>query len=146
MPVTTDEFLPKRFERPGRADFPGSIPPLSAAAEPALIYTLLTELSSKFKLELDSEPSLSRELTLSSNLPKASSDVPALFIGGSNADRLANAAANVAGHRHRRRLAPQHDLIYHCSSPDRGLLPHASSGGTSDYLLPGQFLILSGRW
>jgi uncharacterized membrane protein YgcG len=87
--------LPKRFERPGLADFPGSIPPLSAAAEPALIYTLLTELSSKFKLELDSEPSLSRELTLSPNLPKASGDVPALFIGGSNADRLANAAANV---------------------------------------------------
>jgi hypothetical protein len=95
LPATTDEFLAKRFERPGRADFPGSIPALSATAESALIYTLLTELSSKFKLELDSEPALSRELTLSPNLPKTSSEIPALFIGGSNADRLANAAANV---------------------------------------------------
>jgi hypothetical protein len=95
LPVTTDEFLTKRFERPCRDEFPGSIPPLSAAAEPALIYILLTELSSKFKLELDSEPALSRELTLSPNLPKTSSEIPALFIGGSNADRLANPAANV---------------------------------------------------
>jgi hypothetical protein len=68
---------------------------LSSTAEAALIYTLLSELSSKFKLELDSEPVLSRELTISPNLPKTSSEIPALFIGGSNADRLANAAANV---------------------------------------------------
>ncbi|MFO0007169.1 MAG: hypothetical protein ACK559_39255, partial [bacterium] len=47
LPATTDEFLAKRFERPGRADFPGSIPALSATAEAALIYTLLSELSSK---------------------------------------------------------------------------------------------------
>ncbi len=53
------------------------------------------ELSSKFKLELDSEPILSRDLTLSPLLPKAAEDSPALFMGGSNADRLANAAANV---------------------------------------------------
>ncbi len=87
--------LSKRFERPGLADFPGSIPPLTATAEPALIFTLSTELSSKFKLELDSEPVLSRELTLSPNLPKTSGEILPLFIGGSNADRLASAAANV---------------------------------------------------
>jgi hypothetical protein len=45
LPATTDEFLAKRFERPGRSDFPGSIPALSATAEAALVYTLLTELS-----------------------------------------------------------------------------------------------------
>jgi hypothetical protein len=95
LPVTTDDFPTKRFERQGRADFPGSIPPLSATAEPALIFTLLTELSSKFKLELDSGSILSRELTFSPNLPKTSGEIPALFIGGSNADRLANAVANV---------------------------------------------------
>ncbi len=93
--VTTYDFLTNRFERPGHVDFPGSIPSLSATAEPALIYTFLTELSSKFKLELDSEPVLSRELTLSPNLPKTSGEIPALFIGGSNTDRLANAVANV---------------------------------------------------
>jgi hypothetical protein len=95
LPISTDDFPKKRFERQGRTDFPGSIPALSDAAEPALIFTLLTELSSKFKLELDSEPALSRGLTISPNLPKAASELPALFIGGSNADRLANAAANV---------------------------------------------------
>jgi hypothetical protein len=77
---------------PGRTDFPGSIPALPASA---LFYTLLTKFSSKFKLELDSEPVLSRELTVSHILPKAAEDSPALFIGGSNADRLVNAAANV---------------------------------------------------
>ncbi len=52
-------------------------------------------LSSKFKLELDSEPVLSRDLTLSLNHPKAAGETPALFNGGSNADRLANEVANV---------------------------------------------------
>jgi hypothetical protein len=33
LPVTTDDFPTKRFERPGRADFPGSIPPLSVTAD-----------------------------------------------------------------------------------------------------------------
>jgi hypothetical protein len=95
LPATTDDFPKNRFERPGRSEFPGSIPAIPASAEPALYYTLLTELSSKFKLELDSEPILSRDLTLSPVLPRAAEDTPALFIGGSNADRLANAAANV---------------------------------------------------
>jgi hypothetical protein len=53
------------------------------------------ELSSKYKLNLDTEPNLSRQLVLSPTLPKGTGDTPALFIGGSNADRLANAAANV---------------------------------------------------
>ncbi len=53
------------------------------------------ELSSKYKLNLDTEPNLSRQLVLSPTLPKGTSDTPALFIGGSNADWLANAAANV---------------------------------------------------
>ncbi len=34
-------------------------------------------------------------MTLSHNLPKTSGEIPALFIGGSNADRLANVASNV---------------------------------------------------
>jgi hypothetical protein len=70
-------------------------PPLSDTTEPALLYTLLTEHSSKYKLNLDTEPNLSRQLVLSPTLPKGAGDNPALFIGDSNADRLANAAANV---------------------------------------------------
>ncbi len=53
------------------------------------------ELSSKYKLNLDTEPNLSRQLVLSPTLPNGTGDTPALFIGGSNADRLANAGANV---------------------------------------------------
>jgi hypothetical protein len=60
-----------------------------------LIYTLLTELSSKYKLGLDTEPNLSQRLVLIPAPPTGSGDTPALFIGGSNADRLANAAAAV---------------------------------------------------
>jgi hypothetical protein len=89
------KYQSKRFERPGRTEFPGSIPPLSEPAQAALLSTLLMELSSKYKLNLDTEPILSRQLVLSPALPKGTGDTPALFIGGSNADRLANAAANV---------------------------------------------------
>jgi hypothetical protein len=60
-----------------------------------LLSTLHMELSSKYKLNLDTEPNLSRQLVLSPTLPKGTGDTPALFIGGSNADRLANPAANV---------------------------------------------------
>jgi hypothetical protein len=95
LPANTSEFASNRFERQGRINFPGSIPPLSENAEPALIYTLLTELSSKYKLGLDTEPNLSQRLVLIPAPPTGSGDTPALFIGGSNADRLANAAAAV---------------------------------------------------
>jgi hypothetical protein len=95
LPANTCEFTKNRFERQGRTNFPGSIPPLSEISEPALIYTLLTELSSKFKLGLDTEPNLSRRLVLTPAAPTSSGETPALFIGGSNADRLANAAAAV---------------------------------------------------
>ncbi len=95
LPANTSEFATNCFERQGRINFPGSIPPLSENAEPALIYTLLTELSSKYKLGLDTEPNLSRRLVLTPAPPTGSGETPALFIGGSNADRLVNAAAAV---------------------------------------------------
>jgi hypothetical protein len=91
----TSEFATNRFERQGRINFPGSIPPLSENAEPALIYTLLTELSSKYKLGLDTEPNLSRRLVLTPAPPTGSGETPALFIGFSNVDRLVNAVAAV---------------------------------------------------
>jgi hypothetical protein len=62
--ANTYEFTTNRFERQGRVNFPGSIPPLSENSEPALIYTFLTELSSKYKLGMDTEPNLSRQLIL----------------------------------------------------------------------------------
>jgi hypothetical protein len=40
LPACTSEFQTKRFERPGRTVFPGSIPPLSESAEAALLSTL----------------------------------------------------------------------------------------------------------
>ncbi len=52
-----------------------------------MLYTLLTELSSKYKVSLDKEPNLSRQLLLTPTLPKGAGETPVLFIGGSNADR-----------------------------------------------------------
>jgi hypothetical protein len=44
---------------------------------------------------MDSLPNLSRELVITPRPARQDDDVPALFIGGSNADKLANAAATL---------------------------------------------------
>ncbi len=44
---------------------------------------------------MDTEPNLSRRLALTPAPPTGCGETPALFIGGSNADRLANEAAAV---------------------------------------------------
>ncbi len=59
-------------------------------------------LSSKFKLELDSEPVLSRDLTLSPNHPKAAGETPAYFgkHGGSSRDNRFNKLDRPSGGSH----------------------------------------------
>ncbi len=87
LPTNTTEFATNRFERQGRINFPGSIPPLSENAEPALIYTLLTELSSKYKLGLDTEP----------NLPGGWSSPPPLPLEAARLQLSSSAAATLTG-------------------------------------------------
>jgi hypothetical protein len=75
---------------------PGYRPPLSPQDEKFLITLLLEGLSTLFKLNLDIIPNLSRDATIfpPGSAPPAD-DMAALFIGGSNADRLPNAAATL---------------------------------------------------
>ena len=75
---------------------PGYCPPPLPQDEKILITPLLEGLSTQFRLSLDTLPNLARDDTI---FPLGSSppadDMAALFIGGSNADRLANAAATL---------------------------------------------------
>ncbi len=62
-------------------------------------------------MNLDTLPNLSRDIAIfpTGTTPVEEDDVAALFIGGSNADRLANSAATlgiVSETRHHRRLGP----------------------------------------
>ncbi len=84
------------FERQGWQGLPGSVPPLSPQVEKALLTPLLEGLSTLFQMNKDTLPNLSRDPTI---FPTGSTtvedDMVALFIGGSNADRLANSAATL---------------------------------------------------
>ncbi len=89
-------FEKKLFERQGWEGLPGNVPPLPGQDEKALITPLLEGLSTLFKMSLDTLPNLSRDTVIfpTGNMP-VEEDLAALFIGGSNADRLANSAATL---------------------------------------------------
>jgi hypothetical protein len=84
------------FERQRWQGLPGSVPPLSPQDEKALLTPLLEGLSTLFQMNIDTLPNLSRDTTI---FPAGSTtvedDMAALFISGSNADRLANSAATL---------------------------------------------------
>ncbi len=72
-------------------------PPLSHQEESSLLTPLLKGLSTLFRLNLDTHPNLSRDTAIFSpgSTLAAVEDTSALFIGASNADRLANSAASL---------------------------------------------------
>jgi hypothetical protein len=90
-------FEKKLFERQGWQGLPGSVPPLSLQEESSLLTPLLEGLSTLFRLNLDTHPNLSRDSAIFSpgSTLAAVEDTSALFIGASNADRLANSAATL---------------------------------------------------
>jgi hypothetical protein len=89
-------FEKKLFERQGWEGLPGTVPPLSGQDEKALITPLLEGLSTLFKLNLDTLPNLSRDTVIfPTGNTAVEDDLAALFIGGSNDDRLANSAATL---------------------------------------------------
>ena len=96
MQTSLYEFEPKVFERQGWLGLPGSVPPLTPQEEKVLLTPLLEGLSTLFKLDLDTHPNLSRDPCI---FPPGSApaldEMAALFIGASNADRLANSAATL---------------------------------------------------
>ncbi len=89
-------FEKKLFERQGWEGLPGNVPHLSGQDEKALITPLLEGLSTLFKMSLDTLPNFSRDTVIfpTGNTP-VEEDLAALFIGGSNADRLANSVATL---------------------------------------------------
>ncbi len=94
--TTLHGFENKLFERQGWEGLPGSVPPLSPQDEKSLISPLLEGLNTLFKMNLDTLPNLSRDTVIfpTGNLP-VEEDMAALFIGSSNADRLANSASTL---------------------------------------------------
>ena len=84
------DFDKKLFERQGWQGLPGSVPPLSPQDEKTLLTPLLEGLSTQFRMNIDTLPNLSRDNTIFPTGPSTvEEDMAALFIGGSNADRLA---------------------------------------------------------
>jgi hypothetical protein len=89
-------FEKKLFERQGWQGLPGSVPPLSPQDEEALLTPALEGLSTQFRMNIDTLPNLSRDNTIFPTGPTTvEEDMAALFIGGSNDDRLANSAATL---------------------------------------------------
>jgi len=71
------------------------VQPLASEKEASLLKPLLEGLSTHFLLALDTCPDISRDLSCSTGILSTSPDLSAVFIGGSNADKLANAAASL---------------------------------------------------
>jgi hypothetical protein len=94
LPFTLEEYNTKLFERQGWQGLPEKIEPLTSPDEIKILTPLLEGLSCIFKLNIDCKSMYSRELVLK---PAAilSSEKSALFVGGSNANNLANAAASL---------------------------------------------------
>ena len=84
------------WEFPGKPALPSTLPPLSAAGELAIIHPLMTGLSHKFKIEVDTRPSCCRDLCLPPAAALSEEKTESVIvIGGSNADRLATALASL---------------------------------------------------
>ena len=96
LPTSLFDFTAKRFIRQGWQGLPTSVAPLVSEKEGSLLSPLLTGLSTHFRIPLDPSPNLSREMCPTATAGQLSDiEKTALFIGGSNADRLANSAATL---------------------------------------------------
>jgi hypothetical protein len=138
LPISTSDFASKLFEREG-ISLPGSVDPISMEDEKLLEFPLLAELSTKYKLSMDTMPNLSRELVLNPKQSRQDDEIPALFIERSNADKLANVAATLgvlSDTITEGGLEPHHLLLLHHSAAGGGLLRHSPPGGSYGYLLP----------
>ncbi len=81
------DFEKKLFERQRWQGLSGSVPPLSPQNKKALLTPLLEELSTQFRMNIDTLPNLSRDTTIFPTGPTTvEEDMAALFIGDSNAD------------------------------------------------------------
>ena len=92
LPVSLDSRGSSTFVSEGWGSRPDGVPPLPRAAEQALVLPLLADLNQSFGLALDENPSFERSLAALHELMQTrAAELNYLVIGGSHADRLADA-------------------------------------------------------
>jgi len=92
LPVSLDSRGACTFVSEGWGSRPDGVPPLPRAAEQVLILSLLADLNEAFGLDLDMSPSFERSSDALKDLAQSKvSELTYLVIGGSHADRLADA-------------------------------------------------------
>ena len=97
LPVSLDSRGACTFVSEGWGSRPDGVPPLPRAAEQALVLSIVSELNEAFGLELDENPSFERSTDALKDLARARmSELTFLVIGGSHADRLADALCATA--------------------------------------------------
>jgi hypothetical protein len=95
LPYSLDDYKGRYLYSPGREGLPLHLEPLSPENESSLIKTLIRELNENLVLNLDTCPNFSRSAKrpeMHCALREGRVD-KALFIGGSNASKLASATA-----------------------------------------------------
>ncbi len=97
MPDDLENYEGKYIVSPGRPGIPASVPAWSQADEKKVLDILIKELNEKFLAGLDTDPNLSRSSKRPQLYPafRSGSVDTAAFVGGSNAKKLSQAAANL---------------------------------------------------
>jgi hypothetical protein len=97
LPDDLENYEGKYIVSPGRPGIPASVPSWSQADEKKVLDILIKELNEKFLAGLDIDPNLSRSSKRPQLYPafRSGSVDTAAFVGGSNAKKLSQAAANL---------------------------------------------------
>jgi hypothetical protein len=97
LPDDLENFEGKYIVSPGRPGIPAAVPSWSQADEKKVLDILIKELNEKFLAGLDTDPNLSRSSKRLQLYPafRSGSVETAAFVGGSNAKKLSQAAANL---------------------------------------------------
>ncbi len=97
LPDDLENYEGKFIVSPGRPGIPATVPSWSQADEKKVLDILIKELNEKFLAGLDTDPNLSRSSKRPQLYPafRSGSIETAAFVGGSNAKKLSQAAANL---------------------------------------------------
>jgi hypothetical protein len=97
LPDDLENYEGKYIVNPGRPGIPAVVPSWSQADEKKVLNILIKELNEKFLAGLDTDPNLSRSSKRPQLYPafRSGSIETAAFVGGSNAKKLSQAAANL---------------------------------------------------
>jgi hypothetical protein len=97
LPSTTEDHAGSYLNSPGRSSIPASLAPWSSLVEKRFVNTLLEDLNKNLLAGRDSEPNLSRSATRPAmyTAMRTGSVESAVFVGSSNAEKLAVAASGL---------------------------------------------------